>query len=96
MILALLRLPSLRVGQSCENPEIKPGEGIQALPQFSEDAFGLPGGDNAKSSASFAVHSNVTPGVAIGSMEGADTQTFREAEQWPWFVFTGVKARLSV
>ncbi len=41
MILALLRLPLPGVSQRSENPEIKPGERIQALPQFGEDGFGL-------------------------------------------------------
>ena len=41
MGLALLRLPLPRVSQRGENPEIKPGEGIQALPQLGEAAFGL-------------------------------------------------------
>src|SRR5262245_48000644 len=41
MGLALLRLPSPRVSQRGENPEIIPGEGIQTLPQVGAEGFGL-------------------------------------------------------
>ena len=41
MGLAFLRLPWPRVSQRGENPEIKPGERIQALPQLGKAVFGL-------------------------------------------------------
>ncbi len=41
MVLALLRLPVPCVSQRGDNPEIKPGEGIQTLPQLGQNAFGL-------------------------------------------------------
>src|SRR5262249_40419053 len=40
MVPALLRLPPPRISQRGKNPEIKPGEGIQGLPQRSEGALG--------------------------------------------------------
>jgi len=41
MVLALLRLPSPRISQRGENAEIKPGEGVQALPQLGQAVFRL-------------------------------------------------------
>src|SRR4051794_6664433 len=41
MGLALLRLPWPRVSQRGENPEIKTGERVQALPQLGKAVFGL-------------------------------------------------------
>src|SRR5262245_13435122 len=66
MGLALFRLPSPRVSQRSENPEIKPGEGIQALPQFGEEAFGLIG-----LLADGTQHGADTRGLGRGNLEQA-------------------------